>query len=215
MSYVNRPQLNEHEMEQKLSEVRNRVTEKMGKWADRIQVSMAYKPTVDRQEGERWEEGGKTYIRKNGANIQMSIMEAARMPWHCPRCEKSMNHRFDRKFFYLRGWCYDCNIKIEGQMRVDGTFERFERQVMRRNEVAFLRDKIEEHLTYIREFKEPTVYFENGGYEVIAKKEEFQDLFDQLLADVDFMLARLEVIKAEEEAEQLAEASNESIVEAE
>lgn len=215
MSYVNRPQMNGREMEQKLSEIRARVTDKVEKWADRIQVSMHYAPTVIRQEGERWEENGKTYEMKDGIKQAVSWAQSARMPWWCPRCSKAMSHRFDRKFYYLRGWCYNCNIDVEGQMRLDGTYEKFEKQIMRANEVAFLKDKIEGHLTYIREFKEPTVYFEDGRYEVIATIDQFQGTFDELLADVEFMLQRLEVIKQEEEAERLAEMQNESTVETE
>lgn len=201
MSYVNRPQMNEHEMEQKLSEIRHSVGSKVEKWADRISVSMAFKPKVDRQVGERWDEDGHTWVQRQGFKERLTPNEASRMPWWCPRCSKSMNHRFDRKFYFLRGWCYNCNIDVEGEMRLNGTFEKFEKQILRQNEVSFLKDKIEQHLTYIKEFKEPTVYFEDGRYEVIASKDQFQGTFEDLLRDVDFMLARLEVIQKESDEE--------------
>ncbi len=210
MSYVNKPQLNEHEAQQKIEELRNQVTGKVEKWADRITVSMAFTPSVDRQEGERWDEDGHTWVQRKGFKERITANEASRMPWWCPKCSKSMNHRFDRKFFFLRGWCYNCNVDIEGQMRVDGTYAKFEKQVMRRNEVSFLKDKIEHHLTYIKEFKEPTVYFEDGRYEVIASKDQFTGTFEDLLRDVDFMLSRLEVIRQEEEQEKEHEVSNQA-----
>jgi hypothetical protein len=193
--------MDEGEMQKKLAEIRGSVSEKVNKWADRIQVSMAYTPKVERKEGERWTENGKTYVMKGGIKQSLTLMEEARMPHWCPKCSKAMNHRFDRKFYYLRGWCFNCNVEVEGKMRIDGTYEAWERKLCRANEVSWIKDKIEGHLTYIKEFKEPTVYFENGGYEVIAKKEEFEETFKTLLKDVEFLLKRLETIQAEEEAE--------------
>jgi hypothetical protein len=204
--------MDEGEMEKKLAEIRGNVSEKLNKWADKIIVSMAYTPKIERREGERFTENGKTFVMKNGVKQSVSLMEEARMPHWCPRCSKAMNHRFDRKFYYLRGWCFNCNVDIEGEMRVNGTFEAYERKLCRANEVSWIKDKIEQHLTYIKEFKEPTVYFENGGYEVIAKKEEFQATFDVLLKDVEFLTKRLEVIQAEEEAE-LANEQGNSVIE--
>jgi hypothetical protein len=159
--YVNQP-LSEADMQTKLDEVRANVGKKMDKWANRLQVSMAFTPKVQRVEGERWTENGKLWEMKGGIKMSITHSEQARMPWWCPKCSKPMNHRFDRKFYYLRGMCYNCNVDWEGQMRIDGTFAAFEKRMLRENEKAFLRDKIEEHLTYIKEFKEPTVHFENG-----------------------------------------------------
>jgi hypothetical protein len=187
--------------ESALEALRKQVGDKLNSWGSRIQVSMHYKPKVVRQDGERWTENDKTWVMKGGVAQNISITQDAKMPWWCPRCSKTMNHRFDRKFYFLRGWCYDCNVNIEGEMRLNGTYEAFERQMMRANEVAFLKDKIEEKLSYIREFKPPTVYFENGGYEVIAKRETFEPLFADLMTDVDFMLNRLEQIRIEDESE--------------
>lgn len=199
--YVKGPRLSPVESEARLDEMRNKVAKKMNKWADRVQVSMAFKPRIERQDGERWEADGHTYEMKNGTARKMSIMEAARIPVWCPKCSKAMNHRFDTKFYYLRGWCYDCNIKWEGQLRIDGKWEEFEKTTMRENEKSFLCDKIQEHLDYIRNFTVPQLHFEDGRWESLAVISDFEGLFTSLEKDVEFMLARLDVINKEEELE--------------
>jgi hypothetical protein len=209
--FVKRP-YTEQEMQQKLEDMRKGLSEKMGKWADRITVSMAIQPKIERVEGERWEEGGKTYVLKNGFKQSVNPLDAARMPWWCPKCSKSMNHRFDRKFFALRGFCYNCNIDVEGEMRLKGTWNEYERKLVRSNEKAFLRDKINETMEYMRTFKEPQIHFEDGRWEKLAVLSDFTQLFETLEKDIEFMTVRLEEIaKLEEEENATAENTHHTI----
>jgi len=201
MSYVQKP-YTEAEMQERVSGVREAVAKKLNQWADRIQVSMAHTPSIPRVEGETWSEDGKTYVMKDGFKQSISIMQQIRMPWHCPKCSKSMNHRFDRKFFYLRGWCYNCNVEWEGQLRVEGKWEAFEKRMLRENEKSFIRDKIQELSEYIRTFTVPTAYYEDGRFEHLANIEDFEPIFLQLEADIEFLFARLAVIHNEENSEE-------------
>ena len=86
-------------------------------------------------------------------------------------------------------------------MRVDGTYDLFERRTVRENEKAFLRDKIQEHMEYMRNFTEPQAHFEDGRWEYLARKEDFADLFASLEKDIEFMMGRLVQIATEEEEE--------------
>lgn len=199
--YIKGPKLSEKEMEQKLDDLRKNVGQKLNKWADRLQFSMHYTPKIERYEGERWTEGGKTWILQNGTKKSISVLQEARMPHWCPRCSMPMNHRFDRKFYYLRGHCFNCNVELEGEMRLNGTWEEFEKRTTRENEKAFLRDKIQEHMEYIRTFKEPQLHFSDGRWEKLATVEDFRGIFESLEKDIEFMLNRLEQIRKEEEEE--------------
>lgn len=203
-SFIKRP-LSEQDMETKLTEIREKVGKKMNKWADRISVSMAFEPQVDRVEGEIWTDSkGHKWIKMDGTHRQYSTLQDARMPWWCPKCSVSMNHRFDRKFFYLRGWCYNCNIEWEGKLRLEGKWEEFEKRTMRENEKSYLRDKITEHKEYIRTFKVPQMHFGDGRWEKIAELSDFTMLFEELEKDCELCVRRLEVIAAEEKTEQEA-----------
>jgi len=196
--YIKKP-YTEEEVNQKVDNIRADLAKKLDKWADRIIVSMAYVPKIQRVEGERWIEDGKTWELKNGVKISVSKTQDAKMPWWCPKCSKPMNHRFDRKFYSLRGFCYNCNIEAENDMRLNGTWETFEKEIIRANEVAFLKDKINEKLEFIRTFTPPQLVFEDGRWEELAPLASFQELFEEQLRDIDFMLKRLELIKIEEE----------------
>jgi hypothetical protein len=189
-------------VEAKIEEMRNKLAGKMSKWANAIHVSQYVPDKIERKEGEIWRDrNGKKWEMKGGVPQSISTLQDARMPFWCPDCSKPMNHRLDRKFYYLRGWCFDCNIEWEGKMRVEGTWEAFERRMVRENEKAFLRDKIDEVLCYIRDFTEPQMHFEDGRWEKLATKAQFQQQFDMLLADVEIMENRLDAILKEEQEE--------------
>ena len=119
------------------------------------------------------------------------------MPWWCPTCKKPMNHRFDRKFYNIRGWCYDCNINFEHELRVSGRWDAFEKRKIKENQISILEDDIKGTLDYIRTFTEPKLYFEDGRYEVLASKSQFVDQFARLQADVERNLEIIMQLKKE------------------
>jgi hypothetical protein len=55
-----------------------------------------------------------------------------------------MNHRFDIKFWGLRGKCMDCVIKEETEMRRLGTWKEYEERKIKENYIAALKDRIAE-----------------------------------------------------------------------
>ncbi len=56
------------------------------------------------------------------------IMAKARMPWFCPKCDSIMKKRLDRKMWMLFNHCFECQIQEEHEMRVNGTFESYEKK---------------------------------------------------------------------------------------
>lgn len=199
----NAPQISEKEMQTKLEEIKFNVGSKMKTWADRLQFSMAFTPKIERFEGEVWSEDGKRWIMTDGIKRSYSVLQDARMPWWCPKCKRTMNHRFDRKFYYLRGHCFNCNVEFEGAMRINGTWDEFERRLLRENEKSILRDKIEEHIAYMKDFRVPQMHFGDGRWEQLGTMKDYAPKFEQLQSDIDFMLGRLEEIRQEEEKESL------------
>lgn len=199
--YIKRSAISEKEMQAKLEDIRKSIGSKMKTWSDRLHVSMYHKPNVKRFEGESWEEDGHTWTIKNGIRQTVSKIDNIRMPIWCPKCNKPMNHRFDRKFYYLRNHCFDCNVDWENTMRINGTWEEFEKRMLKENEKSYLKDKIEEHIDYMRTFKEPQLHFEDGRWETLASKNDFKELFETLENDIEIMLNRLDNINQEERIE--------------
>lgn len=186
--------------EEKLAEIRKGVAEKMNKWADRTVFSYYTKEKEQlREEGEEWEdENYRLWTIKDGKKTQISKFQSAKTPWWCPKCEKSMSHKLDDKFYRLRGACFDCVLKYEHQMRLDNVWDIYEARQMRENEKSWLKDTIAKNEDYIRTWRTPQVHFSNGGWEELASKSQFHDSFNSIQTDVAFMKNRLSQITDEE-----------------
>jgi hypothetical protein len=60
-----------------------------------------------------------------------------------------MKKRLDNKMWYLYGHCFDCQLKIENKMRIDGTYDDWAEQKVIANKLAW----IKEQKQAIEEFK--------------------------------------------------------------
>lgn len=191
---------------QKVDAMRNQLAGKLTKWDRPIFGYTSVEP--ERNEGDKWfDVNGKAWTMKNGLKQSISKLQDAKIPWWCPKCDKSMSHRFDTKFYNLYHMCYDCTINEQTQMRINGTWEAFEKNMMRENEKAYLRDMIQELEDYIRTFRTPQIHFENGGWEELAKIEHFTEMFESIQRDIQTCKDRL--VKIDDVEPTLVEASNE------
>ena len=131
--------------------------------------------------------------QKSGDQIDRlsDIMKEARMPWFCPKCEKVMKHRMDNKTWALYNHCFDCQIKFENKMRIDGTYEEWKQNNIKESKLAYIKDQ----RTQIKEFKEQNTpeFFEQfrpDGYSVdkdkwIMNAEEMNKKADEYLEFLD------------------------------
>ena len=90
----------------------------------RIMVQM----TNTKEDKERSEEARLERERKNERS---DALKEARTPWFCPKCNKVMKHRNDDKMYRLNGQCFDCQIKFEHQLRLEGKFEEWEEKIQK------------------------------------------------------------------------------------
>src|ERR1035437_810426 len=125
------------------------IQEKINKWVkkdDRIVVAMTG-PVEDNthEDGDVWEDNnGKKWTVKNGIKQTVSKVDNARMPWWCPRCSKTMKHKNDDKMWYLYGVCFDCVVKYETQLQIDGKFQIYEQMKVLANQVSATKYFIEQ-----------------------------------------------------------------------
>ena len=139
-----------------LNDVRRKVAEKMNKDGNKLVFGWRGEPEPTRKEGDVWEDvDGRKWTIKNGIRQSVTKLDSAKTPYWCPRCTKPLNHRFDVKFWRIRGHCMDCVIKDETEMRRQGTWEEYERKVMLRNYIAEVEDKIQELQSYYNEVSKP------------------------------------------------------------
>lgn len=96
------------------------------------------------KEGDIWEESGKTWTIKNGIKQNVTKLDAAkkavRLPLSCPKCSGSMKHRLHKKMYKIHGFCFDCTINYEAELRKAGLFEKYEKSMIQGNMKAFSSD---------------------------------------------------------------------------
>ncbi len=93
-----------------------------------------------------------------------------------------MNHRFDMKFWRIRGHCMDCVIKDETELRRQGKWEEYERKIMLRNYIAEVRDKIVELQHYHDTVSKPE--FINADETKILMVEKWDVDIEKVKADL-------------------------------
>ena len=100
-------------------------------------------------------------------------LKAARTPWFCPSCDKVMKKRLDDKMYRLYNHCFDCQLNIENKMRIEGTYDEWEKEKVKANTMSW----IKEQRISIEEFKKqksPEFYqqFRPDGYSIDKEKWE-------------------------------------------
>jgi len=125
------------------------------------------------------------------AEKRTEALKAARMPWFCPKCDKVMKKRLDDKMYRLYNHCFDCQVKIENKMRIDGTYDNWEKEKTKANTLSW----IKEQKKTIEEFKKqktPEFYqqFRPDGYSV--DKEKWQMDMSLVMKQADEALEHLE-----------------------
>lgn len=73
----------------------------------------------------------------------------ARVPWFCPECTRIMKKRLDDRMWYLYGHCFECQVRVENKMRIEGTYDEWAEKKIIANKLAW----ITEQKQSIEEFK--------------------------------------------------------------
>ena len=135
---------------------------------------------------------------KHGDKIDRlsDIMKEARLPWFCPECDKTMKKKLDNKFWRMMGHCFDCQVKIENKLRVEGKWEEYEKKKILENKKAYLKDLKQSIDEFEASGGKTTFFNEVGVTEKGVEKEEWsmgQENFDQLVDEAREHIERLEM----------------------
>ncbi|OUW60400.1 MAG: hypothetical protein CBD63_03715 [Candidatus Pelagibacter sp. TMED203] len=133
-------------------------------------------------EGEKQENlGGKT--RESELS---KVMQAARMPWFCPKCKKAMKKRLDDKFWRMMGHCFDCQIDYENKLKVKGEFENYEAEKILNNQKSYLKD-LEQSLDDFEKTGGKKVWLNNVGVNTPELEKETWEMgkesFDETIKE--------------------------------
>jgi len=168
-----------------INNVRRKINERLKK--DEARIVVGWRPGLEekRQEGDVWEDAnGKQWTIKNGVRQNVTKLDTAKTPWWCPKCNKPMNHRFDIKFWNLRGHCMDCNIQMEAEIRKEGKWKEYERSIIKQNYISYLKDKISELEDYSRTLSNPEIIHADNVENRIMMVERWNVDLDKVRADI-------------------------------
>jgi hypothetical protein len=99
----------------------------------------------DYKEGDVWEENGKQWTIKNSIKQTVTKFDKLKqmfiMPISCPSCSQPMVvNDLNKKMWNIHKMCFDCVIKMEAQLKVEGKYEEYERKMLNQNKDAMVDD---------------------------------------------------------------------------
>jgi len=136
-----------------------------------VRVGYTPIPEIKHKDNDVWvDKDGIEWIQKGPSKISKKLYETREATRQiCTACKKdiywSSNYN-DQKFFNKTGKCYDCIIESEHNMRIDGTFETYEKIKVIRNQKSFLselKQKIEESINWLRNKSNKIEYLNEDG----------------------------------------------------
>ena len=138
--------------------------------------------------------------QENGDQISRmtDIMKETRMPMFCPVCDVVMKKKLDNKFWRMFGHCFDCQIKFENKLRIEGKYEEWEKEKIRNNKISFIKEAIQK-IEEWKDMKAPEWYNNVGvNYPELEKEKwnvdttQIQKIADEALEEYNKVLEQLE-----------------------
>ena len=136
-----------------------------------VQVGYTPTPEIKRKDGDVWiDRDGTEWIQKGPSRFSKKLYETREATRQvCPVCKKDVywsSNPNDRKFFNKTGKCYDCVIGEETKMRLDGTWETYEKVKVISNQKSFLNElkqKVEESINWLQNKSNKIEYLNEDG----------------------------------------------------
>lgn len=148
--------------------MRNILTKKHG---DKTVTQVGYtKEQVDRNEGDIWEENGKTWTIKNSIKMTITKLDLVKstlqMPLTCPECKRAMNKgRLDKHMYSIHKKCSDCVISHETELKRAGKFEEYQKNILSRGVEFHIKEMEDILLELSLGINEDSFVTENGDIE--------------------------------------------------
>ena len=101
-----------------------------GKSSSRTTQGVGYKKSSseDHEEGDIWEENGRTWTIKDGIKENITKLDKFKkvtVPLFCPKCKNVMDKQLDANYFKSYGECLNCRTKFETKLKIEGKWEDY------------------------------------------------------------------------------------------
>ena len=129
------------------------------------------------------------------SNERVEALKGTKMPWFCPECNKVMKQRLDDKMYRLHNHCFDCQIKFENKLRIDGKYEEWEEKKVLNNQLSYIKDQINSIDDWKDETSKPLEVFDQVGVQDIElhtekwsqNKEKVEEMSNEALEELNKM----------------------------
>ncbi len=116
-----------------------------GKYGDKSTVGIGYQKAKEfHDEGDIWEEDGRTWTIKNGIKQNITKLDKAKegivLPIFCPTCSRTMKPHLDKRWFVMYGHCFNCQVDHEHELRKQGKLEDVEKEVINQHLEGMTKD---------------------------------------------------------------------------
>jgi len=153
-----------------------------------------------RKEGDEWEDSqGRKWIWKNGSKRRISKRATIINEQRCKCCNMDVRwgNYLDDRVWPKTGYCYDCFIDFQTNLKLIGMFEVYNELQDFKNERGILEDykkKFEESKKFCEENKDKDVTFleEDGSFEKWDGNIDYNKIFEDLTKDIGVIDVRLE-----------------------
>lgn len=161
-------------------------------------VQVGYDPNLEnnkRKEGDQWEDAqGRKWVWKNGSKRRVPKRAKIINEQRCKKCNMDVRwgNYLDDRVWPKTGYCYDCFINFQTELKMMGMFEIYNELQDLKNERSILEDykkKFEESQKFCQENQGKPVEFleEDGSFE---RWEGLQD-YTKILEDVTNDLVKI------------------------
>lgn len=173
--------------------------------------------TVTRNVGDTWvDDEGNHWEQKKGyrvnsgrqGNILDSVRKSLNSAPKCPKkgfCTFDRSDKLDRKFQLIHGTCFDCGVSMEQEMKLNGTWDRYQADKKIQNMQDWLdrsNGELEEVVESLR--KTPEYVNEKG---MVEEKWEWSGNVEALITELREEYAKAVTI-VEEQIQRLKEVGN-------
>lgn len=148
------------------------------------------KPQAEYQEGDVWESSGKVWTIKNGLKQTVTRFDELKrlvvMPLTCPKCNKPMvKGKIDKQMYTIHQTCFDCVIEYETQLKRDGKFQDYQRNIINQGIAVHIKEMEDVLLELMLDQSEETFVTEAGDIETwkgknMDKQKISQDIQDYM-----------------------------------
>lgn len=139
---------------------------------NKIQVSIGdYNPSVTRKIGDKWTDSeGILWEQKDGyiarveSEWRKEVREQLNSFSNCPKetCTCTTPSRLDEKMRIFHRMCFECVLKMEHKLRLEGKYKEYEREKVKNNVLSWLKEA-EKDKNYIIEELTKSLEFVNSN----------------------------------------------------